>query len=413
VFFRIVVSTFSGILRVYAPGAGMKRFIFRTTFIVYLLIGLEILIMISPFAAFFYSLYSPVLNMMQSSRLTRWLTEFFLPHFVFLDDLLIQSIGVVQIVTFLGGMILFFYAAAPLYYCKFRRRGVLTAGIYEKIRHPQYLGLGIAGFGLLLYWPRFFILALYLTMLFVYYLLARNEEQRMLSRYADSYKAYMERVPMFLPDEIGGKAFRLLFRGFGSKGTALTAFYVSMLVLCLGAALLLRQYSVNSVNLREVSDVTAITVLPEREASVRNALQSLVSERGVKARIEREKVTLAYVMPSDFFLMALVTDLERLYPPDFEKPASGGTIERFFKIFGTYTKMQIGIYPESHSLKRIIFVRVTDDDGMPLRGKEVFRLGAKRYAAFHVDMDADSGQVLSIQDVQPRHKWGQVPMPVF
>jgi protein-S-isoprenylcysteine O-methyltransferase Ste14 len=391
----------------------MKRFILRSTFIVYLLIGLEILIMISPFAAFFYSLYSPILNMMQSSRFTRWLAEFFLPHFVFLDDFLIQSIGAVQIAAFLGGMCLFIYAAAPLYYSRFRRRGVFTAGIYEKVRHPQYLGLGIAGFGLLLYWPRFFILLLYLTMLFIYYLLARNEEQRMLSRYPDSYKIYMTRVPMFLPNEIGGKAFRILFRSSASKGRAFAALYVFTALLCLSAALLLRQHSVNTVRLQEVNEVSAISVLPESDASVRNAVQALISEKDVKVRIERENVTLAYLMPSDFFLMALVTDLERLYPPDFEKPEGGGTIKRFFKIFATYTQMQLGIYPEGHSLKRIIFVCVTDANGKLLKGKEVFRLGAKRHAAFHVDMEADSGRILSIQDLQPRHKWGQVPMPVF
>jgi hypothetical protein len=118
-------------------------------------------------------------------------------------------------------------------------------------------------------------------------------------------------------------------------------------------------------------------------------------------------------MPSDFFLMALVTDLERLYPPDFEKPAGGSTVTRFFKIFVNYTKMQIGIYPEPHPLKRIIFVSVRDAHGRPLKGQEVFRLGAKRYAAFHIDMDTNSGQILSIQDLKPRHKWGKVPMPVF
>lgn len=68
----------------------MKEFLLKGTFIIYLLIGLEIFIMISPFAVYFYSFYSPLLD---------------------------------------------------------------------------YLGLGISGFGLLLYWPRFLILILYVTML--------------------------------------------------------------------------------------------------------------------------------------------------------------------------------------------------------------------------------------------------------
>ncbi len=391
----------------------MKRFVLRSSFFVYLLIGLEILIMISPFAAYFYSFYSPVLNLMQNSRFTRWLAEFFLPHFVFLDNFLLKAIGALQIATFLGGMLLFFSAAVPLYYRKFAGRGVATGGIYEWIRHPQYMGLGIAGFGLLLYWPRFFILLIYITMLFVYYLLARNEEQRMSSLYPDSYKAYRTKVPMFLPGEIGGKAFRVLSGSMKSKGAALVALYCTTIILSTGTALLVRQYSVNAIILEEINGVSVTSVLPESGASAQTVVRSLLSSKEVIERIEREKATLAYVMPSDFFLMALVTDLERLYPPDFEKPLGGSTVKRFLKIFLTYAKMQLGIYPERHSLTRIIFVSVKDAAGRPLQGKEAFRLGAKRYAVFHVDMNADSGEIRAIQNLNRRNKWGEVPMPVF
>lgn len=391
----------------------MKRFILKSSFFIYLLIGLEILIMISPFAAYFYSFYSPVLNLLNASPFTRWLTEFFLPHFVFVDDVLMKPIGAVQIAAFFGGMFLFLYAAVPLYYCKFAGKGVATRGIYERIRHPQYLGLGIAGFGLLLYWPRFFILLIYITMLFVYYLLARDEERRMIASYPDSYKTYMARVPMFLPGEPGGRLFRFLFAGRSFRGRYKAALFGITVLLSIGAAMLLRQFSVNTIKLEEINGVSAISVLPESDANIRNIVQSLLSTGSVRAKIQKEKVTHAYLMPSDFFLMALVTDLERLYPPEFERPAGGNTIKRFFYIFFTYTKMQLGIYSEPHLLKRIIFVCVRDEQGHPVKGKEGLRLGVKRYAAFHVDMDTGSGKILSIQDLKPGHKWGEAPMPGF
>ena len=391
----------------------MKQSILRGSFLVYLLIGLEIIIMISPFAAYFYFLYSPFLNLMYSNRFTGWLAEFFLPHFVFFDNLFMKVIGVVQITAFFTGIFLFLYAAIPLYYYKITKRGVVTGGIYKKVRHPQYLGFGMAGFGLLLYWPRFFILIIYLTMLFVYYLLARNEEQRMISRYPESYRAYMAKVPMFMPGGIGGKAFRYVFGGAASNGQALAVFYCITIIVCSGTAVLLRQYSVNSMKLEEINGLSVISVLPERDVSVRKVVEGLISEGKVKTRIEKEGVTLAYFMPSDYFLMALVTDLERLYPPDFEKSSEEGTVKRFFKIFINYTKMQVGIYPEPHPLKRIIFVSVRDENGRLLKGRDVFRLGARRYPAFHVDMDAASGRIFSIQDLKPRNKWGDIPMPVF
>lgn len=77
---------------------------------------------------------------------------------------------------------------------------------YSKIRHPQYLFLAISGFGLMLYWPRFIILVLYITMLFVYYLLARNEEWRMKGEQPEAYERYMARTPGVLPRRAGRQA---------------------------------------------------------------------------------------------------------------------------------------------------------------------------------------------------------------
>ena len=47
----------------------------------YLIIVLEFLFMISPFALYFYSSYGPTLNVLHLWPATAWLTGFFLPHF--------------------------------------------------------------------------------------------------------------------------------------------------------------------------------------------------------------------------------------------------------------------------------------------------------------------------------------------
>ncbi|OGW40095.1 MAG: hypothetical protein A2010_05365 [Nitrospirae bacterium GWD2_57_9] len=381
--------------------------------LVYLLIGLEILIMISPFAAYFYSVYGPFLVLVDSAASTRWLAEFFLPHFVFVDNLFLKILGALQLATFFSGMFLFLYAAIPLYYSKFRKQGVLTRGIYERVRHPQYLGLGIAGFGLLLYWPRFFILITFITMLFVYYLLAKNEELRMTNSQPETYDEYKKRVPMFLPGNIGGRLFNRVFGPIRPKGLALVLLYCVVLFASVGTGMLLRSYSAGAININPVNGLSTISVLPETDFSVPELMRSITANQEIAKRTASGDVTLAYVMPSDFFLMALVTDLERFYPPDFERPAGGTTIKRFFKIFSTYTKMQMGIYAEPHPLKRIIFVSVKDADGRLLNGRDVFRIGARRYPVFHVDLNAQSREIVSIQDLKHRHKWGTMAMPLF
>jgi hypothetical protein len=126
------------------------QWLLATTAIAYLLIAIEIIIMISPFALYFYGVYGPILNFLTSSPLTRWTTEFFLPHMVFLDDPLILFISYLQVFLVIG-LVLFLSAAIPLYWGRFTKKGVVQISFYSKIRHPQYLFLAMSGFGLMLY----------------------------------------------------------------------------------------------------------------------------------------------------------------------------------------------------------------------------------------------------------------------
>ena len=65
--------------------------------LLYCFMGIEIIIMISPFALYFYSVYAPILSFLNASPLLSWSTEFFLPHMVFPDDPLINAISYLQV----------------------------------------------------------------------------------------------------------------------------------------------------------------------------------------------------------------------------------------------------------------------------------------------------------------------------
>jgi len=147
--------------------------VFRGMIILYFVIGLEILIMISPAAGFFYAAFNPFLLSLAQSSTTRWLTAFFLPHMVSPPDLLLKTVRVTGSVLFVVGAAVFFICAGQVYYNKFTRRGVALGGLYSRIRHPQYLGLMLTGLGLSILWPRFLVVALWTVMVALYYLLAR------------------------------------------------------------------------------------------------------------------------------------------------------------------------------------------------------------------------------------------------
>jgi protein-S-isoprenylcysteine O-methyltransferase Ste14 len=157
-------------------GPGGAKVAWGAAVVFYLLVAFEVIIMVTPFTIYFYSVYAPVLTWLGQSPWTAWLTAFFLPHITYSGDTFLAALAYSAPILLTLGLGMFVVCAGQVYGAKLLRKGVVSGGLYRVIRHPQYLGLGIAGLGLLLYWPRFFILVTYISMLFVYYLLARNEE---------------------------------------------------------------------------------------------------------------------------------------------------------------------------------------------------------------------------------------------
>jgi protein-S-isoprenylcysteine O-methyltransferase Ste14 len=74
----------------------------------------------------------------------------------------------------------------------------VVAGVYARIRHPQYLALMVSSLGMLLIWPRYLVLLGLVTVCFAYVLLARVEEA-ICRRQFPEYDSYASRTGMFLP----------------------------------------------------------------------------------------------------------------------------------------------------------------------------------------------------------------------
>ena len=73
---------------------------------------------------------------------------------------------------------------------------LVDSGIYSIIRHPQYTG-GIYAIFLttILWYPHWLFVVLGLIGIVVIYMGCREEDQRMIVKFGENYKSYMERVP--------------------------------------------------------------------------------------------------------------------------------------------------------------------------------------------------------------------------
>ncbi len=234
----------------------------RSTVVLCFVVALEFVIMISPFAFVFYAAMNPFLLVLNQWTATRWLTAFFLPHMVVAPDAFLKGLRVVASWAFFAGVLVFVVCAAQVYLGKLFHPRVAEGGLYRLVRHPQYVGLAVAAWGLAVMWPRFLTLALFGVMLFLYYLLARDEERRMLNRFGDGYRAYLERTGMFVP-----RALERLFRQ-GSERRPLTfgraaLVLAGLVALTVGSGFALRAYTVRHLPLAEIAGVDVIAITGE------------------------------------------------------------------------------------------------------------------------------------------------------
>lgn len=83
---------------------------------------------------------------------------------------------------------------------KAQREGKMAVtGLYEKIRHPQYIGFIAIMFGFLLQWPTIPTLMLFPILTYMYVRLAKKEEKDSKERFGKAWDDYAAHVPAFIP----------------------------------------------------------------------------------------------------------------------------------------------------------------------------------------------------------------------
>ena len=112
-----------------------------------------------------------------------------------------------SIAAIFGGFILL-SAAWKILYSAQSRHILATTGVYEYVRHPQYIGFIVIMFGFLLQWPTILTLLMFPVLIVMYVRLARIEEREALREFGDQYRAYMQRVPAFIPRLGAGRSAR-------------------------------------------------------------------------------------------------------------------------------------------------------------------------------------------------------------
>ncbi len=406
----------------------INRLTANSAIVLSFIVALEIVIMISPFAAFFYTVFNPFLLALNQSAITRWLTAFFLPHMIVPPNQVLVVIRILGSVFFVAGMLVFLFCAGQVYLGKLLRKGTATKGLYAVVRHPQYVGLAFAALGLAIMWPRFLTLVLLAVMLLLYYLLAKDEERRMMNRFGETYNAYMNRTGMFLPRPI-----ERLFTKNPSSQQGLSILKVGAIVLVLltvivGSGFLLRAYTVHHLRLEQVSHVDVITITPEDLPIARELLPQVLEDSVVASKLrslpsKSGDRLCVYFIPIDYVMQGMIADTGDEWKL-FEKHKTIGMITEyilypFAHLTGGHAHHAATMThgPEMHNSpamkRRVIFIDVSTDNHELKSPFDDFDINIKRTPLFFVDVHLHTGEILQVQDTPTGSGWGTVPTPMF
>jgi protein-S-isoprenylcysteine O-methyltransferase Ste14 len=393
-----------------------KKALLRSALVLYFVIAFEVLIMISPFAGFFYSVFNPVLLAFAQHAGTRWLSAFYLPHMVLPQDPFLQFLRVTGSVLFVLGLAVFLICAAQIYTAKVRKKGAVLGGLYSSIRHPQYLALAVAGLGLSILWPRFLTIVLWLVMVFVYYFLAKDEERRMLNAHEATYRASMMKTGMFLPSSVEKAIVPRSGTGRVLLGVALAGFV-------LGAAFLLRIYTVDQLTLwSKAPNASAVAILPEDGFKMDHRMGDILGLKEVKERMQDSKRYLIYFIPRDYIMQGMIADTGGTWKL-FEQHHSLSMISDwvfhpFRHLREGHHAMHSGMQMQHHDdaggngvVRRLIFLSI--EDVPVLKPSDLFAINALRVPQFYVDVEVHALKLLDVKDLPHGSGWGTVPTPVF
>lgn len=364
----------------------------------YMLIAFEFFYMASPFAFYFYSVYGQALNFIDENPALSWLVGVFLPHYAQTSSDLLNLHTWIGLILAIIGFSAFCIGAGQVYYHKLAKKGVVTGGVYNYIRHPQYVSLLVCSFGMLLLWPRYIVLVSFITVLFAYYFLARAEERECAEKYGQSYIDYQSKTGMFLPHLVStGGRLPSLPRSGPARYLAILSLYLVVVSSSLGAASVLGGLTQDNLCTLDSKDAVYLSIDRIDDDRLGQITGIAMADPDVRSRLEVAGAGtgakfIDYVLPAEWNVPEI--PLHRI-------ENIGGR--------GHYTP---GDY--NRNLYKIAFTRAElSESNKNAEGMDILSKALRRVPIAEAWIDLASGNVVDIKSAPEDVMYEGIPVPVY
>lgn len=366
----------------------------------YIFILFEMLYMATPFAAFFYSVYEIPLKFLNENVVTAWLIQTILPHFIETNSSFVHFIIDAGWIMMAIGSIVFLIGFIQIYYSKFAKKGAVTGGIYNVIRHPQYAAWILFGFGMSLVWSRLIVWIMFVSMIFIYYLLARAEERECMEKYPESYPNYYNKTGMFFPKIFSFPGFSIPFPK-NKFLYAITIFliYAGVVSITIFSAITLRNFTISKMSTAYGRDYMAVSVSYVSPQVTKKAIDFMLEDSGVQDELKRifnvGEAKMFYVMPQSWILpeLGMVAEFDDHNTPE-QRIVSHGNSE-----------------DTQPMLKRVLVSRaILIQD---VESSIILKYMKQQIPQLYVDIDIEKGEVLRISKPPVQGMYSDIPVPMF
>jgi protein-S-isoprenylcysteine O-methyltransferase Ste14 len=296
--------------------------------------------------------YKPGVSFLNDYPAFSWLTGFFLPHIVeTTKSPLVNASRIAGYFLTFTGLLSFAICAIQVYYSKLFKKGVVTGGLYTLVRHPQYTAFAISGLGMLFVWPRYLVLIMFITLLFVYYLLAKAEESECEAKFGESYIKYKNQTNMFFPFKINIPITEKL--PVTARFAIVSVFYIVLVLGSLQLAKLTKAAAVNSLYTYTDEKATYISVFEKEDEELQQLIAIANSDLAVKQFIESKNnqntKLISYIMPGDMYISEIPMQQPEIITSHVSNPNYD---ESVYKI--VYTKANLPETTETNTASHLI-----------------------------------------------------------
>jgi len=377
-----------------------KSKLLNLAWVPYVLILFEMLYMATPFAAFFYGVYEIPLKFLNENAVTAWLIQTILPHFVETNSKFLHFMIDAGWIMMAIGLVVFIIGFIQIYYSKFAKKGAVTGGIYNVIRHPQYAAWILFGLGMSLIWSRMIVWIMYVSMIFIYYYLARAEERECMEKYPETYPPYFNKTGMFFPKILSlGKTKVANPQNKLNYAAKVFLIYICVVGVTIVSAIALRNYTISKMSTSYGKDYMAVSVSyisPEITKKTIDIMlkDSVVQEEMSKLNIDSDS-KIFYVMPQKWILteLGMAEEASSEYSPEVRTTSHGNTDDT--------EPMKKRVLISS-----AVLIRETEPSG-------IMKYMKQQIPKLYVDIDMVLGKVINITMPPLKGIYSDIPVPMF